>query len=184
MAPDHRESSGLRARSARMGDPFRAVSMSATTWKPDVTVAAIVERDGRFLFVEERVRGALVLNQPAGHLEDGESILAATVRETLEETAWLVEPVGLVGLYQWTSPVDGMTFLRVALAARALAHHHERALDEGIERAVWIAADALDAHPVPSRSPLVRRCLHDYLRHGSTPLDRLQLVEAQGGRTP
>lgn len=156
--------------------------MSATTWKPDVTVAALVERDGCFLFVEEWVRGALVLNQPAGHLEDGESLLAATVRETLEETAWQIEPIGLVGVYQWTSPHDGMSFLRVALAARPIAHHNGRALDEGIERAVWLSAEALAAHPVPSRSPLVRHCLHDYIERGVAPLDRLNLVDGHGLR--
>lgn len=156
--------------------------MSEATWKPDVTVAAIVERDGRFLFVEERVRGALVLNQPAGHLETGESILAATVRETLEETAWQVEPIGLVGLYQWTSPRDGMTFLRVALAARPIAHDAARTLDEGIERAVWLPADALATHPVPSRSPLVQHCLRDFLSRGAAPLDHLSLIDAHGLR--
>ena len=150
------------------------------TWKPDVTVAAVVERDGRFLFVEERVRGALVLNQPAGHLEAGESLVAAMVRETLEETAWQVEATGLVGVYQWTSPIDGASFLRIAIAARPLVEVAERALDHGIERAVWLAPDALAAHPVPARSPLVQRCLLDYLARGAVPLEHLSLVSAAG----
>jgi 8-oxo-dGTP pyrophosphatase MutT (NUDIX family) len=165
-----------------MRGPDHASSMSDSVWKPDVTVAAIVERDGHFLFVEERVRGELVLNQPAGHLESGESLLAATIRETLEETGWQVEPTGLVGLYQWTSPRDGMTFLRVAVAARPLAHDATRSLDDGIERAVWLAPDALDSHPVPRRSPLVGHCLRDYLARGCAPLDRLGLIDVHGLR--
>jgi 8-oxo-dGTP pyrophosphatase MutT (NUDIX family) len=155
--------------------------MSEVVWKPDVTVAAVVEREGRFLFVEERVRGALVLNQPAGHLEADESLVAATIRETLEETAWEIEPTGLVGVYQWTSP-DGLGFLRVALAARALREHAGQALDQGIERAVWLSPEALDAHPVPGRSPLVRRCVHDFLTQGCVPLSRLNLIGPDGLR--
>jgi len=149
-------------------------------WKPDVTVATVVERDGCFLFVEERVRGELVLNQPAGHLEAGESLIAAAIRETLEETAWHVEPIGLIGVYQWTSPSDGASFLRVAIAARPLSEVAQRALDFGIERAVWIAPDALAAHPVPARSPLVQRCLFDFLAHGTVPVEHLRLVETLG----
>lgn len=140
--------------------------MQEAVWKPDVTVAAVVERDGRYLFIEERVRGELLLNQPAGHLEPDESLLAAVRRETLEESAWEIEPTGLVGIYQWTSPRTGMAFLRFAFAARPLAHHHDRALDIGIERALWLSADELARHPVPARSPLVAQCLADH-RAGS-----------------
>ncbi len=149
-------------------------------WKPDVTVAAVVERDGCFLFVEERVRGALVLNQPAGHLDAGETLVAATLRETLEETRWQVEALGLIGVYQWTSPLDGMSFLRVAIAAKPLAEQLDRTLDDGIERAVWIAPDQFDAHPIPARSPLVRRCLMDFLAHGVVPLSRLNTIDLHG----
>lgn len=130
-------------------------------WRPDVTVAAVVEQNGRFLFVEERVRGQLVLNQPAGHLEAGESLMEATCRETLEESAWEVEPTHLIGIYQWTSPLDGIGFLRFAFAARAL-RQHDRTLDNGIERAIWLTADELLSHAVPTRSPLVERCVRDY----------------------
>lgn len=141
-------------------------AMQDSVWKPDVTVAAVVERDGRYLFIEERVRGELLLNQPAGHLEPDESLLAAVRRETLEESAWEIEPTGLVGIYQWTSPRTGMAFLRFAFAARPLAHHRDRALDIGIERALWLSADELARHPVPTRSPLVAQCLADH-RAGS-----------------
>lgn len=145
-------------------------------WKPDVTVAAIVERDGRFLFIEERVRGQLVLNQPAGHLERGESLVEALVRETLEESGWRVAPTGLVGIYLWTSPVDGVSFMRVTLAATPLGHDAGRALDQGIERALWLGPDELAAHPVPHRSPMVAHSLRDYLANGAGPMDRLQHV--------
>ena len=145
-------------------------------WKPDVTVAAIVEQEGRFLFIEERVRGQLVLNQPAGHLESGESLVDALVRETLEESGWHVQPSGLVGIYLWTSPVDGVSFMRVTLAATPVRHDPTRALDKGIERALWLHPDELAAHAVPHRSPMVAHSLHDYLANGAGPMDRLQHV--------
>lgn len=134
----------------------------ANRWRPEVTVAAIVEREGRFLFIEERVHGVLLLNQPAGHLEADETLLDAVRRETLEESAWEIEPLALVGVYQWTSPRDGVAFLRFAFAAKAVRQHPGRALDVGIERALWLSTDELDTHPVPARSPLVGLCLRDY----------------------
>lgn len=145
-------------------------------WKPDVTVAAIVEHEGRFLFIEERVRGRLVLNQPAGHLEAGESLIDALVRETLEESGWQVAPSGLVGIYLWTSPVDGVSFMRVTLAATPVRHEPARTLDQGIERALWLGPDELAAYPVPHRSPMVLHSLRDYLSNGAGPMDRLQHV--------
>lgn len=132
-----------------------------TIWRPDVTVAAVVEQDGRFLFVEERVRGQLVLNQPAGHLEAGESLIEAVCRETLEESAWEIEATHLIGVYQWTSPRDGVAFMRFAFAARAL-RQHARPLDQGIERAIWLTAEELTQHRVPLRSPLVEACVRDH----------------------
>ena len=146
-------------------------------WRPDVTVAAVVERDGRFLFVEERVRGNLVLNQPAGHLESGETLMAAVCRETLEESAWEIEATHLVGVYQWTSPVDGVGFMRFAFAARPV-REHQRRLDEGIERAVWLSAAELAGHPVPARSPLVAQCLHDYLDGRRHSFDLLRHLDS------
>ena len=151
-------------------------SNDPSIWRPDVTVAAVVERDGRFLFVEERVRGNLVLNQPAGHLESGESLIEAVCRETLEESAWEIEALALVGIYQWTSPLDGVGFMRFAFAARAL-RAHERELDTGIERAVWLSAAELAAHPVPSRSPLVGRCVDDYLAGHRHSFDLLRNLD-------
>lgn len=144
-------------------------------WRPDVTVAAVVEQQGRFLFVEEQVRGQLVLNQPAGHLQAGESLIEAACRETLEESAWEIEATHLIGVYQWTSPHDGVSFMRFAFAARAL-RQHDRALDHGIERALWLTADELSMHRVPARSPLVEVCVRDYLaghRHSNALLRNL-----------
>lgn len=146
-------------------------------WRPDVTVAAVVEQEGRFLFIEERVRGQLVLNQPAGHLESGESLIEATCRETLEESAWEIEATHLVGIYQWTSPIDGVGFMRFAFAARALRQHNHP-LDQGIERALWLSADELARHPVPARSPLVAVCVRDYLAGQRHSFDLLRNLDA------
>src|SRR6202161_4805857 len=111
-------------------------------WKPDVTVAAVVERGGRFLLVEERIRGRLVLNQPAGHLEDGEALLDAVVRETLEETGWQFTPEALLGVYQWRSS-RGHTTLRFAFTGSVQGYDAARPLDPPIEAPPWLAREAL-----------------------------------------
>ena len=116
-------------------------------WNPEVTVAAIVERDNRFLMVEERISGRLVLNQPAGHLEDGETLVEAVIRETREETAWRFRPDALVGTYLWRSPVDGRSFLRFAFCGTVDDHHAQQPLDEGILRALWMTHEQLLAQP-------------------------------------
>jgi 8-oxo-dGTP pyrophosphatase MutT (NUDIX family) len=135
----------------------------AAAWAPAVVVATIVEREGRFLFVEERIKGQLMLNQPAGHLDPDESLIAAAARETLEETGWSVAPHALIGIYQWLTQPEQRQFLRFTFAADALAHDAARTLDHGIERAVWLSRDELVASPIPARSPLVQRSLEDYL---------------------
>ena len=140
-------------------------------WIPHVTVAAVVERDGRFLLVEEETDDGIRFNQPAGHLECGESLSEAVVRETLEETGWEVAPTALVGIYQWKSPRDGRHFLRVALAAEPVQHHAGRRLDEGIVRALWLAPAELQALAPRHRSPLVWRCVADHLGGSRHPLD-------------
>jgi 8-oxo-dGTP pyrophosphatase MutT (NUDIX family) len=132
-------------------------------WKPDVTVAAVTERDGRFLFVEERVRARVVINQPAGHLEDGESFLEAVVRETLEETGWDFEPRAVVGVYLWRPGDTNRSFLRVAFAGELSSHDPARPLDRGILRTRWMTRDELAAAQLRLRSPLVMRCVEDYL---------------------
>lgn len=142
-------------------------------WKPNITVAAVVERDGRFLLVEERTETGLMFNQPAGHLEDQESLVAAAVRETLEETAWDFVPEALIGIYRWRVPGRDVTYLRFAFCGRLDSHHPERKLDEGIVRAVWQSPEEIRAGRSRHRSPLVVRCMEDYLSGRRAPLDLL-----------
>lgn len=139
-------------------------------WTPDVTVATVVARDGRLLLVEERVAGELVLNQPAGHLEPGESLPDAARRETLEETGWEVAPTAFLGSYLWRSPRDGRSFLRFAFVAEAIRHHADRRLDAGIERIAWLSPAALAAEVARHRSPLVWRVAEDFLGGRRLPL--------------
>jgi len=143
------------------------------TWKPNVTVAAIIEQDGKFLLVEEHTSQGLLFNQPAGHLEAGESLLAAVARETLEESACTFEPQHLTGVYHWHSPISEITYLRFAFCGRILAHHAERTLDEGIVRAAWMTPDEIRASAPRHRSPLVVRCMEDYLAGKRYPLELL-----------
>lgn len=146
-------------------------SIQAIPDRPRVTVAAIVEKDGRFLFVEERdVEGRLVINQPAGHLEVGESLPEAVIREAVEETAWLVIPEALVGVYVWGKADRSVTYLRVAVAATPHEEIAGAALDEGIERAIWLSRDELVARADQHRSPLVLQCVDDYLQGSRHPL--------------
>jgi 8-oxo-dGTP pyrophosphatase MutT (NUDIX family) len=148
------------------------------TFKPDVTVAAIVERDNQFLLVEEHIGSRLVLNQPAGHLEDGESLVEAVIRETLEESAWHFEPQALVGIYLWKQPSNGRSFLRVAISGQVTQHEPLRRLDRGIERALWLPRERIVATSARLRSPLVMRCIDDYLsgtRHSLEVLQHLPL---------
>ena len=146
------------------------------SWRPDLTVAAVVQRDERYLIVEERIQGRLVLNQPAGHVEDGESIIDAAVRETLEETAWHFLPRHLLGLYLWRNPANGCSILRVAIAGDVTIQDTAHTLDEGIIAAHWMTREALLARPARLRSPLVMRCIDDHLagqRHDLAALSYL-----------
>lgn len=145
-------------------------------WQPDVTVATVVVRDGRLLLVEETVKGGLVLNQPAGHLEPDETLFDAARRETLEETGWEVELTAFVGAYQWKAPGDGRHFLRMAFAATPVHHHSDRPLDEGIVRALWLTPGELQACPERHRSPLVWRVVEDFLGGRRFPLQALTSV--------
>jgi 8-oxo-dGTP pyrophosphatase MutT (NUDIX family) len=146
--------------------------MSAA-WAAHVTVAAVVEREGRFLLVEEHTDAGLRLNQPAGHLEAGETLVQAVVRETLEETAYRFSPEHLVGIYQWQNPAGNATFLRFAFCGSLVGEPQDRPLDDGIVRRVWMAPDELAAEHARHRSPLVRRCVEDYLRGNRFPLAML-----------
>ncbi len=143
-------------------------------WQPDVTVATVVVRDGRLLCVEERVNGSLVLNQPAGHLEPDESLAQAALRETREETGWDVNLTAFVGAYQWKAPETQRHYLRFAFAADAVFHDRQRALDEGIVRALWFTPAELQAEHARHRSPLVWRAVTDYLAGRRYPLHLAQ----------
>ncbi len=142
-------------------------------WKPNTVVAAVLERDGRFLFVEEMANGAAVFNQPAGHLDPGETLPDAVRRETLEETGWRMEPEGLVGVYLFEPPGQTITYLRFCFHGRVVGHDADRALDREILRAVWLAPAEIAALAARHRSPLVQRCLDDYRAGCRYPLSLL-----------
>jgi 8-oxo-dGTP pyrophosphatase MutT (NUDIX family) len=143
-------------------------------WKPNVTVAALIERGGSFLLVEEETEDGLRFNQPAGHLDPGESLVAACAREALEETAWTFRPTALIGIYQWPRPRAEITYLRFAFAGDLGAHQADRALDAGIVRAVWMTPDEIRATTDRHRSPLVWQCVSDCLAGRSFPLELLR----------
>jgi 8-oxo-dGTP pyrophosphatase MutT (NUDIX family) len=138
--------------------------------RPAVTVATVVERDGLFLLVEEEAGGGRKLNQPAGHLEAGESLPDAAAREALEETGWHVRPTALIGVYRWHSRESGETFIRFAFAGDATGHDAARPLDTGVVGALWLPYDTLVARRADHRSPLVLRCVDDYRAGKRWPL--------------
>lgn len=140
-----------------------------TRWTPHVTVATVVVRDGQLLLVEEAIDGRAVLNQPAGHLEPGESLAEAALRETLEETGWTVRLTAFIGTYQWTA-ADGTPFLRFAYAAEPVTHDPALPLDTGILRALWLDPAQLRADPARLRSPLVWEVVADFLAGQRHPL--------------
>ena len=129
---------------------------------PHITVATVIEKDGRFLFVKEHAEERVVLNQPAGHLEMDESLIQAAIRETLEETGWDIEITQLIGIYLYTAPSNNVTYQRVCFAGRALAQRENHQLDEGIIAPVWLSRDELIEQQALWRSPMVLRCIDDY----------------------
>lgn len=146
------------------------------SWPLHVTVAAVVERDDRFLLVRESIAGRSVLNQPAGHLENNESLVEAVVRETLEETAWHFEPNALVGIYRWLNPA-GDTFLRFCFTGVVREHDAGRSLDTGIEDVVWLDRQSLAEQASRLRSPLVLRCIDDYIAGARIDLSILKDIQ-------
>jgi 8-oxo-dGTP pyrophosphatase MutT (NUDIX family) len=143
------------------------------TWKPSVTVAAVIERDGRFLLVEEIADGRPVFNQPAGHWERGETLIEACTREALEETAYAFKPRQLTGIYRWHHAPSNNSFLRFAFCGDVGEAEAGRKLDGEIIRALWLSPDEIRAQLPRHRSPLVMRCIDDYLAGRRYPLELL-----------
>lgn len=147
-------------------------------WKPSATVAAIIERDGKFLLVEEHTPEGLRLNNPAGHLDEGEGLVEACAREALEETAYLFQPRALIGVYlsrfvraaKGARPAEDVTYLRFAFCGELGALQVGRSLDRGIVRTLWLTAEEVRASADTHRSPLVLRCMDDYLAGQRFPL--------------
>lgn len=142
-------------------------------WKPNVTVASVLEREGRFLLVEEETEYGICYNQPAGHLECGESLIAAVIRETFEETACTLLPQYLVGIYNYRNEARDVTYLRFAFGGEITAHDPGQTLDEGILAAHWLTLDEIRAVQAQHRSPLVLRCIEDWLAGRRYPLELL-----------
>ncbi len=130
---------------------------------PHITVATVIEKNGRFLFVKEHAEERVVLNQPAGHLEMDESLIQAAIRETLEETGWDIEISHLIGIYLYIAPTNNVTYQRVCFAGRAVAQRENHTLDVGIIAPVWLSRDELVEQQALWRSPMVLRCIDDYL---------------------
>jgi 8-oxo-dGTP pyrophosphatase MutT (NUDIX family) len=149
--------------------------MASAPWKTSVTVAAIVERDGRYLLVEEHTPEGLLLNNPAGHLDPGESPLQAVVREALEETARAFAPLALVGVYlsraQRSEPASDITYVRLAFAGDVGEPIAGRALDAEIVRTLWLTPEELRACRERHRSPLLMRCVDDHRAGKRFPID-------------
>ena len=140
-------------------------------WQPHIVVAAVVERGGRYLIVEEFINSELRLNQPAGHWEPNETLFEGVVREALEETAWDVRPSGFLGVYAWHPTDLPYPFVRFSFVAEALKHHPDRPLDQGIQRALWMTREELLAQRELHRGPAVMQCIEDHRAGRIFPLD-------------
>lgn len=143
------------------------------TWKPNVTVAAVIEQDGKFLMVEEETSDGTRFNQPAGHWEADETLTQGAIRETLEETAYHFSPDALLGIYRWHHTGKDITYLRFAFIGHVHGHEPQRPLDSGILRAVWMSPDEIRATADRHRSPLILKCVEDYLTGKRYPLELL-----------
>lgn len=140
-------------------------------WIPHVTVATIVEKDNKFLIVEEFLHGKKTLNQPAGHLDQGETLIQAAIRETQEESGWHVEISHMIELAQWTSPNSDTHFLRACFAGKPIKHFPKQKLDDGIIRALWMSRDELQQNSYRLRSPLVLEHIDHYIAGKKYDLD-------------
>ncbi len=150
---------------------------------PDITVAAVTETGGRFLVVEERINRRLVFNQPAGHVEQGETLLAAVVREVREETAWSFEPQAVLGVYLWRNPASGRSYMRFAFTGTVKNHDAAQPLDRGIVRTHWLSRQDLQDREPRLRSPLVLRCIEDYFGGTRLPLEPIAKLDLQSAAT-
>ena len=150
---------------------------------PELTVAAVVERQGRFLVVEERVARRLVFNQPAGHVEEGEGLIEAVVREVREETAWGFTPDAVVGVYLWRHPENRRSYLRVAFCGEVHDHDPAQPLDTGILRTHWVTRAQLLGQRARLRTPMVLRCVDDFLAGARFPLDLVQQLPLEEVRS-
>ena len=140
------------------------------TWAPHVTVATIIERNNRFLMVYEEADGKNVYNQPAGHLDPGETLQQAAIRETLEETGWTVKLTGVVGINLYVAPSNGVTYLRTTFIADAISQDVTKALDTGIIEAVWLTFEEIIARKEHLRSHMTLQIIEDYRAGKNFPL--------------
>lgn len=144
---------------------------------PHITASCIIEEDGRFLVVEEIAEGKLVINQPSGHVESQESPLQATIRETLEETGWHYQPTSIVGIYYYYSPAADLTYQRICFTGEAGYFDPEHELDSGIRQVLWLTREELLEEKDKLRSPLVMRCIDDYLAGQRYDLNLITEIE-------
>lgn len=142
------------------------------TWTPHATVATLVHKDGKFLVVEELSHGNTVFNQPAGHIEKDETIQAAALRETQEETGWKIKLTGFIGIYTYTAPQNGVCYYRFCFAGEAVEHVSET-LDADIIAAHWLTLDEIRNLGSKLRSPLVIKCFEDYYEKQHLPLETI-----------
>ena len=151
-------------------DLIKSSGNRSEQWKPNLTVSAIIERDGKFMMIEEFSHGRLVYNQPAGHLEEGESLFQAVKREVREETAWGFKPEMAVGLYMHPSPSSDVTYLRICFSGSCYDHHPDQTLDDGIHKVLWMSIEEIRQNVDRLRSPIVLSCINDYLAGNRFPL--------------
>jgi phosphatase NudJ len=144
------------------------------TWSPAVTVAAVIERDRQFLMVEERPAGVAVINQPAGHLEPGESLEDAIVREVMEETGRRFDPTALIGVYLWQLPTRETTYLRFCFVGHVSEPVDAAVIDPDVDACHWLTREQIARGPLPPRSPLVLRCIDDAAAGRTAGLELLQ----------